>query len=309
MRKLTLLTASALVCSIATAEPTVPLIPVVPAAKVKANLPERPAPAPAPAAVKAQPVALPMQAAVVSQNTGAKGRTEVAMQPGVNSIIQVAQGHLNRIVTPYSSPKVTTSSQATTEIRDNVIYAGTNSDAPLTMFITDAGSEDQALSLTLIPRKIPPREVFLKLDGAGDLGTHVSRRAEKWEESQPYVATIESLFRTLALGDVPPGYRLSQEAQGRLPACRQTGLSFDFTSGQTVSGHNLIVHIGVAENTSPRTVEFVENTCGDWNVASVSAFPLNVLAPGERTEVYVAVKRNYVEEVQVNRPSLLSGGY
>ncbi len=79
----------------------------------------------------------------------------------MNEIVQVAQGHLNRIVTPFENPKVTSTSPATTEARDNVIYIGTSGTSPVTIFITEKGSEDLALSLTLIPKQIPPREIFL----------------------------------------------------------------------------------------------------------------------------------------------------
>ena len=177
----------------------------------------------------------------------------------------------------------------------------------MTLFITEKGSEEQALSLTLIPRKIPPREIFLQLKESKS-NIRYTKHAEKWEQSQPYVATIERLFRTLALGQLPPGYSFQHDPQGQLPACRQTGLLFDFQAGQTVMGHNLIVHVGIATNMSPHSIEFIENTCGDWDVAAVSAFPRNVLNPGERTEIYVAQKRNYTREIKVKRPSLLLGG-
>lgn len=280
----------------ALAESPVPLIPVVPAAKAKANL------KPPPQSHNKKTVKQK-----ISQSEQYKDRSQVPMEPGVNEIIQVSVNHLNRIVTPYSEPKITTSSPATTEIRDNVIYIGTTQEIPLTLFITEKGSEDQALSLTLIPRKIPPREIFLQLKDGTKLSTY-TKKAEKWEQSQPYVATIEQLFRTLALGELPPGYSFTTEPTGQLPACRQTGLAFDFEIGQTVVGHNLLVYIGVAKNVSPHVLEFIENTCGDWDIAAVAAFPRNVIHPGQRTEIYVAKKRNFKREIKVKRPSLLLGG-
>lgn len=268
------------------------IIPVVPAAQVKANLPPPPSGHPS-----SSPIGKALNEA-----------SQVKMKPGVNELIPVAQNHLNRIVTPYEKPTVTTSSPATTEVRENVIYIGTTQDAPLTMFITEEGSEEQALSLTLIPKRIPPREVFLALDGSAPTkGTYSSKKAEAWETSQPYVATIEQLFRTLALGGTPPGYKLDQSAIGELPACRQSGLNFDFVKGQTVTGNSLVVHIGTAKNVTQQAVEFAEETCGDWDVAAVAAFPNNVLGPGQTTEIYVAKKKNFRQEIKVTRPSLIGG--
>lgn len=294
MNKLLVFCFTLLFSGLTFSESPVPVIPVVPADKAKANLPEHPN--------------KNKKNAPAAGNATSFQRSHIPMAPGVNEIIQVSVNHLNRIVTPYEEPKITTSSPSTTEIRDNVIYIGTTQESPLTLFITEKGSEDQALSLTLIPRKIPPREIFLQLkDGVSPL--RYTKRAEKWEKSQPYVITVENLFRTLALGQLPPGYSFEKSPKGELPACRQTGLQFDFQQGQTVSGHNLIVHVGVAKNTSPKVIEFIEDTCGDWDVAAVAAFPRNVIHPGERTEIYVARKRNHKREIKVKRPSLLLGGH
>jgi len=277
----------------------IPIIPLVPAAKAKADLPPPPLRKVAASAVK--------EVSDVAATKTYQDRSQVVMQPGVNEIIKVSVNHLNRIVTPYEHPTITTSSPVTTEIRDNVIYIGTSQEVPVTLFITEKGSEARALSLTLIPRKIPPREIFLKLKTDGSV-VRYSKRAEKWETSQPYILTIENIFKSLALGELPPGYGFAGTAKNELPACRQAGLHFDFQSGQTVTGHHLIVHIGTATNTSPGAIEFIESTCGDWDIAAVSAFPRNILNPGDRTEIYVAQKRNYKKEIKLKRPSLLVGG-
>lgn len=277
--------------------PVIPVIPVVSAVKAKANL---------------EPINKVNKRQGAALNNEFKGqkvnidRSKLVMQPGVNEIVQVAQGHLNRIVTPFENPKVTSTSPATTEARDNVIYIGTSSSVPVTLFITEKGSEDLALSLTLIPKKIPPREIFLSL-GSQLNGAVVTTTAKKWEESQPYIASLESLFKSLALNELPRGYQFSDQTEGELPKCRQAGLSFNFTTGQTVLGHHFIVHIGLAENKSSTPIEFIESTCGDWDIAAVSAFPRVALNPGERTEIYVIQKRNYKREIKVTRPSLLMG--
>ncbi|MCW0135697.1 hypothetical protein OIU89_26990 [Escherichia coli] len=88
-----------------------------------------------------------------------------------------------------------------------MVYVATDKQYPVTIFITEKGSEAQALSLTMVPRRIPPREVFLKLDGGvGITGAFANTKAETREQSQPYVETIRSVFRKIALGEVPQGY-------------------------------------------------------------------------------------------------------
>ena len=280
-------------------------IPVVPLSVMKDNVP---------APLKSKPAIPSVSVQANNQSTqplpydsAKEARSRLVMTPGVNEIVAVAQNHLNRIVTPFDTPKVTTTSAANTEIRENVIYIGTNAAAPVTLYVTEENSEDVALSLTLIPKLIPPREIFLTLAKDQQMAGYATTKAKKWEQSQPYLQTIESLFRKIALGEVPPGYNLQKSSGKPPPLCRQAGLTFDFSSGQSIVGHNLNVMVGVARNSSPHTIEVVEEMCGNWNVAAVAAFPHNVLEPGQSTEVYVALRRQFKEEVTIKRPSLLGG--
>lgn len=272
----------AMACPLVTnaAEPVIPVVPIA----AQSNLPQ-----PMPSDIKEK-----------------LDRRSILMKSGVNEIVSIAMGHMNRIVTPFDQPKAKTASSATIEIDKNVVYVSTSSEEPVTLFITDGVSQDQALSLTLIPQRIPPREVSLELPAVNSyVRASREREAEKWERSEPYLSVIQELFKSLALGQLPPGYQFAQKAEGQLPACRQTGLTFDFTRGQTVVGHSFIVHIGTATNYSQKNVEFVNETCGDWNIAAVSSFPLDVLGPSQKTEVYVVEKKNYAKEISVKRPSLL----
>ncbi|AJY53115.1 TraK domain-containing protein [Halomonas sp. KO116] len=255
-----------------------------------------------------------------SGNTSARStspRTEMneasnlVMAPGVNEIVPVAVSHLNRIVTPFGEPAVNTTSDATVNIEDNVIYVATNEENPVTLFITQKGSQARALSLTLVPRRIPPRELFLELEGGATNAALVGNpKAERWETSQPYIDTLRGVMRSLALGDIPQGYTLHDtNSQQRMPSCQQPGFNFQFAGGQTMVGHRLSVNIGVASNVSGQPLEFKEQSCGDWDVAAVAAWPRNVLGPNERTEVYV-VRRADKKDPRMptnTRPSLLGG--
>lgn len=243
----------------------------------------------------------------------------LTMTPGVNQIIPVAIGHPNRIVTPFGNPEVVSTSLSGGQkegecgevcIKDNVVYVATDKEYPVTMFITEKGSETLALSLTMVPRKIPPREVFLKLDGQTIAsGMYSNPKAERWEKSQPYVETIRTVFRKLALGEIPQGYTMTEVPDTVAPpVCDQPGIETSFREGQMVIGHSLSVFVGVAENVSGNAIEFQEATCGDWDVAAVTTWPHKVLEPGQKTEVYVARKEIKGKAPSSKRPSLLSGG-
>lgn len=243
--------------------------------------------------------------------------SELLMEYGVNKIVEISLGHPNRIVTPFGDPEVTstslTSSTVTGEcgevcIKDHVIYVATAKTSPVTMFITDKGAESRALSLTMIPARIPPREISLRLnDSTGYVGIP-SKKAEKWEQSQPYVETIRGLFRKLASGEVPQGYSFGKVPQGLpLPGCSLPWAEVDFANGQFLLGHNLSVYVGVATNKSNRPVELDEQLCGGWDVAAVAAWPLTMLEPGQSTEIYLAKKYRPNTSSASKRPSLIRG--
>ena len=236
-------------------------------------------------------------------------RPTLVMTPGVNQLVPVALGHLNRIVTPFAQPRVNTTSQASTEVRDQVIYVAPSEPVPVTLFITEEDSEQQALSLTLIPKRIPARELVLTLAPgllpAGNRPT--GSKAAHWEQQQPYIQRLRDLFRHLALGKVPPGYRLDPVVSPS-PVCRQGGLTFDFRRGQTVTGHRLRVQVGLMTNTSGQVLEFVERHCGAADVLAVTSWPYTLLEPGQSAEVYVARRGEPEPPRQPPRPSLLPPG-
>ncbi len=233
--------------------------------------------------------------------------TSVLMEPGVNQLLPIALGHLNRIVTPFSQPKVTTTSTGKTEVRDHVIYLATDEAAPVSLFITEDQNESQALNLTLIPRRIPPREVFLKLaPGVRLPSNHANYQAQRWEVSQPYVQTIRALFRDLALGKIPQGYTLQPITHQTLPVtCRQPGMAFYFSVGQRLVGHHLTVTVGIATNVSRYPLEFKEASCAIGDVVAVAAWPHLALQPGQRTEIYLAQSQKQAYTPASQRPSLL----
>ena len=244
-----------------------------------------------------------------SVGTSVNEASSILMRPGVNAMIPIAMFHPNRIVTPFKHPQVistTLSGGSKPEdcgevcVRGNVVYISTDKTYPVTAFITEKGNDSLALSLTMIPKRIPPREVELRVPeevqeriavGSGVVGSN--DEAEAWETSMPYVETIRQSFHLIAKGEVPPGYTLRKtRASDAVPACRQPGLAFDFKNGQVLLGSKLNVFVGVAENIGHSPVEFREQHCGHWNVTAVAAWPLKVLRPGQKTEVFVAMRED-----------------
>ncbi|HEP8970384.1 TPA: type-F conjugative transfer system secretin TraK [Pseudomonas aeruginosa] len=246
---------------------------------------------------------------------------DVVVQPGVNTIIPAALDHLNRIVTPFDKPIVQTTSGAEIKTVENVIYVSTKDATPVTMYITPKDDESVAISLTLAPRKVPPIQANLiigqpmggqgqgapSFGGAGGGGYRYSGQARKWEEGQPYEESIKGIMRALALSKLPKGYSIGKLGRfDTLPACSQSGISFDFSKSQVILGHNFRVVVAVARNNAAVPQMFDETACTHPNIAAVAAWPENMLEPGHKTEVYIITRVGEPQAEESSRPSLLN---
>jgi conjugal transfer pilus assembly protein TraK len=234
------------------------------------------------------------------------------VKPGINELMPIAVGHLNRLVTPFDNPVVTTTSQATTSTKGKIVYVATADETPVTLYITPGDNQDIALSLTLIPKRIPAREIHLSLD------QETYKRLTQWQQKtkdssgqsvnqeQDYITTLKQLFRDLGLQKTPAGFSLRDPSQTEQIQCHQDRVRI--RTGQLLEGQDLLIFVGVARNTGVTPIEFDERACASTQdeVLAVAAWPKVVLGPGESTELYVAVRRKDEAAITV-RPSLLNG--
>jgi conjugal transfer pilus assembly protein TraK len=182
----------------------------------------------------------------------------------------------------------------------------------VTLYITPGDNQDIALSLTLIPKRIPAREIHLSLD------QETYKRLTQWQQQsttsseksanqeQDYITTLKQLFRDLGLQKTPAGFSLRDPSQSEQIHCHQDRLRIH--TGQLLEGPELLIFVGVAHNTGVISIEFDERACAATQdeVLAVAAWPKVVLGPGESTELYVAVRRKDEAAITV-RPSLLNG--
>jgi conjugal transfer pilus assembly protein TraK len=262
-------------------------------------------------------VELPPVDASVLNPPSQQAATSVAPQtlqvkPGINELMPIAVGHLNRLVTPFDNPVVTTTSQATTSTKGKIVYVATADETPVTLYITPGDNQDIALSLTLIPKRIPAREIHLSLD------QETYKRLTQWQQKtkdssgqsvnqeQDYITTLKQLFRDLGLQKTPAGFSLREPSQTEQIQCHQDRVRI--RTGQLLEGQDLMIFVGVARNIGVIPIEFDERACASTQdeVLAVAAWPKVVLGTGESTELYVAVRRKDETAITV-RPSLLSG--
>ena len=202
------------------------------------------------------------------------GPRNVTVSPGATVLIEIAIGHLNRIVTPFESPVVHTVSPASTQVEGPVVYVATDTEDPVALYVSDAPGSATALSLTLAPRYVPPREIRLNLPGYSRRGASASSSSEASANAlpvlanatvsdtlgvaHPYVAGIVELLRGLAQGRVPPGYQVKKGADTAKVRCAE-GLKLRKT--QLTEGPASSVVTAAVRNGSQRTFTVDQYAC------------------------------------------------
>jgi len=240
------------------------------------------------------------------------GPQHIAVKPGINELMPIAVGHLNRLVTPFEHPVVTTTSQATTSTKGKIVYVATADETPVTLYITPGDNQDIALSLTLIPKRIPAREIHLDLDKDSYQLLNQWQHADaasrtSSQQEQAYISQLKTLFRDLGLQKTPPGYSLREPKTQEQIRCLQDRLQIK--TGQVLEGQDRLILVGLAKNTGGEMLEFDERSCAtnQQDVLAISVWPNVVLNPQESTELYVVVRQS-PEASPSLRPSLLGGG-
>ena len=238
--------------------------------------------------------------------------------PGNNVVIPIALGHLNRLVLPFEQPEIRTVNPATTQIEGHVLYVAPTDENPISLYVTPGGSEELALSLTLAPQHIPPREIHLTVDPQ----TYRRIQAQKTTEplaasrrtappvsleprSQDPISELKHLFRGLALGQTPEGFTLRSPQKGESIHCDQKHLRIK--TGQVLEGRDLKVYVGVIQNGGPNPLDLNESNClFRQDIVAVAAWPDLHLDPRHSSELYVALRPSFTVPI-IERPSLLGG--
>lgn len=232
----------------------------------------------------------------------------IDIQPGVDTIIPISRGHLNRIVTPFAHPKALTVSKATIDPRENVLYVSSDDDSPIVLYLREEGHENPALALTLIPRGIPPRELRLQVGQAtlqqirAETTTPAGQAAA--DRQTGYVDRIRDQFRTVAQGAIPSGFTMRQ------PGVSDPGVfcmdpSLRIATGEVLEGHDRLILVAQAQNISNLPVEVNEESCHQPGVQAVAAWPTPFVKPGMKIELFVARKRADTYVPGRERPSLI----
>ncbi|MEW6657358.1 MAG: type-F conjugative transfer system secretin TraK [Thermodesulfobacteriota bacterium] len=236
-------------------------------------------------------------------------REVVTVTPGRNVKINIAAGHLNRIVTPFEDPALHTVDKAKTRVDGNSIYVSLGKDdGEAAMFITEKGQDDPSISLTLVPTEMAPKEVRLKLDGNWPVtmgsSSGPSSKAAKWEQKQAsYLDFIEKMLKHTALGEIPQGYNLRDYFNyDPQVSCR---LPVHIEPRQVLEGSSFIVIISRITNRSSSPLVVNEEACYRPGVRAVSVWPRVRMEPRQTGEMYTVMRRSSPQAPRI-RPSVLN---
>ena len=236
------------------------------------------------------------------------GPRNLDVTPGTTVLIEIAIGHLNRIVTPFADPVVHTVSNASTQVDGSVVYVATDTEEPVALYIGDGQGSTLALALTLAPRYVPPREVRLTVPGyqGKRAGNATATRAavdpvavvpmlanasDRDGDGPSYVSDLVEQLRALAQGRMPAGFRIAKGSGDAKLRCAD-GLKVR-QSERAQGPASDLVKARVA-NTAAHSITLEHDTCrpDTATVAAMGAWPRRVLAPGEETEVFFVLARD-----------------
>lgn len=266
------------------------------------------------------------ETAAPAAQVAALGVNDVLVTPGAPQTIRVALDHINRIATPFAAFDLWTESPEQFQTRGHVFYIAPTDERPITLFVTPKGDESMAVRLTLVPSRIPPTEIHLRLadeTGALVLPAAVGAPAAASEpplpvgaapsfESGPYEEAIASVVMEIAAGSVPAGY-VAAPMTAVHPRCRQTGgFTVRFDGGQRFVGAPFEVFVGVVSAAATPTAgrrSFDEQWCAAPDVVAVALWPDSDLGAGERAEIMVLRRRASASPTPSRaRPSLIDAG-
>lgn len=218
----------------------------------------------------------------------------------------IALGQINRIVLPFEHPEIRTLNPSTAEIQGHVLYIAPVDPAKVYLYVTNADDPDAAMSLSLEPKDIPPQEMTLELANAPPAQEPRTRapRSEAAAPSSEEEDPTRMLLRSLAMGQIPEGYRFRHPESGETIHCRQKHLLIQ--TRQVFTGHGAQIRVGVLRNNGKSPLLLDEESCiGTTPVQAIATYPSGPLPPGHEAEIYVVMAAD--DPVQGrSRPRLLS---
>lgn len=209
-------------------------------------------------------------------------------------IVNVSGTLTNRIATPFEKPKaILLDGAASVKAVGQSLYIAPNGNpAPISLYVTGNGTNDPVVSLTLVPKSMPPQTIVLQMDGPinpASGGAQASGRKEN-TQSEVYTESIVATLRSLALGKVPQGY-----AEGILPKAVANMGSVVAIPLARYSGPYFDIYRYRVEAIVNGALEMEESAFWAKGVRAVAFYPTGVIAKNKPTQVFVVADKSATE--------------
>ncbi|UCZ75067.1 type III secretion system outer membrane ring subunit SctC [Dickeya zeae] len=130
---------------------------------------------------------------------------------------------------------------------------------------------------------------FVSVDNRRQLNDAMGRVAQRNSKTDLF-GMVENAMRDLASGQTPAGFTSDSHGPRLSEICRTSpSLSYQSNRHQWYSNVSFSLAVGVVKNTGTRPQRFDEARCASSRTLAVAAWPKTTLAPGESTEVYLAL--------------------
>ena len=201
-----------------------------------------------------------------------------------NEVVYVSSLLPNRISTPFAEPR--SIDQQADDVEFSVVgqslYATMKpTGKPVAAYITGANPNDPVISLTLVPKVMPPQTIVLQLDKA-QAETGSKAGAESAPDNNVYTDHIRYCLREIALGKTPEGF-----SEGALPASAANIGNVIAYPKVRYSGPEYDIYRYTILGTTTNDVDLDEGTFYSEGVRAVSFFPTATLRNGKTTEVFI----------------------
>lgn len=209
----------------------------------------------------------------------------ITLAPGASAMLAIGRQHLNRLLTPFPSPVLRTTSELTIQIDGQVIYLATASAEPFVAYLHDASRPEDAVILTLVPCAIPGVSVRIETETTVPV-VPTNTSLPGWQE-HPYLERIAAILRTVAQGRVPDGFSLRPLTdRARLQAC-------ELPPGVTARPHQILrstdytLYVIGIQRTSGDPIALDERACTTSLNVAAAYYPKRILGAGESAELYL----------------------
>lgn len=210
-----------------------------------------------------------------------------------NEIVYVSSVLPNRISTPFAEPRSVDQQPGDVDISpvgQSLYVTMKPTGKSVALYITGSNPNDPVISLTLVPKEMPPQTIVLQLD-KNQVETGGSAEATHAPDSNVYTDNIRYVLREAALGKTPEGF-----SEGPLPASAANIGNVVAYPKVRYSGPTYDIFRYTLVGTSPNDVDLEEGTFYSDGVRAVSFFPTATLSKGKTTEVFIVSDKSATGE-------------